>query len=313
MDFARRSTTPPRLLPARLRRSIWRQSRSNPRCPSTPRLDGKLALVTGGNAGIGLEISRGLVRRGAELVIAARNPVTSRQACETLSREAHAGVRHLPLDLADLDSIVAAAKQLSRLLSGRAVDILVANAGVWPQQYSTSAQGHEIAFATNTLGHHVLIRRTLDQGLLLDKGRVVVLTGDIYIRANECSSEFEYRGARGGALAYSRSKLGNLWFMRMLQQRYPALQACAVHPGVIDSGLGGESGQFASFVKRKLMLDVEAGAQAPLWCATQPIERGAYYHNTMGRIELAQDDPAADDRKAEALWQRLEALSPGYA
>ncbi len=309
-DFADRTTTPSGALPIRLMGSIWRQRARTPRCPDAPRLDGKLAVVTGGNAGIGLEISRGLARRGAEVVIAARNRATASEACSRLGAETKATLHHVPLDLSDLESVTAAVGALEQLVRERRVEILVANAGVWPQAHATSAQGHEIAFATNTLGHHALVRAMIDRRLLAEGARVVVLTGDIYIRQRECTSDFAYQGARGGALAYSRSKLGNCWFATELQRRFPRLEVCAVHPGVIDSNLGGERSPsgFGAYLRGTLMLDCEAGAQTPLWCATQPIERGAYYHNTLGRIAHRPDDPAANSTAAVALWDRLEAL-----
>jgi NAD(P)-dependent dehydrogenase (short-subunit alcohol dehydrogenase family) len=312
MDYAQRATTPPKSVPIRLGGSIWRQSKRTPLCPRTPRLDGKLALVTGGNAGIGLEISRGLAKRGADVVVAARNPTTSATACSAIARETGKSVRHLPLDLSNLESVVTASERLRGMIAGRTVDVFVANAGIWPQAYAESAQGHEIAFATNTLGHHVLVRRMLDRRLLRS-ARVVILTGDIYIRTSECTSDFKYEGSSGGGLAYCRSKLGNLWFVAELQRRYPELEVHAVHPGVVASGLGGEASGFSAFMKGVMMLDLEAGAQTPLWCATQPnLERGGYYHNTMGLVRLSEKDPAADAQKASALWARLEELSAGF-
>lgn len=312
MDYVNRTTTPPSAVPLRLMRCIWRQAAHTPVCADTPRLDGKLALVTGGNAGIGLEISRGLAKRGAKVVIAARNAETAAEACKTINAETGATVHRVPLDLSDLASVVAASARLKELAGDRQLDILVANAGIWPKAYAESAQGHEIAFATNTLGHHVLVRRLLDQGLLRN-GRVVVLTGDIYIRTSECTSDFKYDGASGGGLAYSRSKLGNIWFSAELQRRHPELEVCAVHPGVIASGLGGKATGFGAFMQGIMMLDVERGAQTPLWCATQPgLERGAYYHNTMGRLVLSEKDPAASVEEAAKLWARLEELSAVY-
>ena len=312
MEYANKTTTPPSVVPLRLMRCIWRQQAHTPVCADTPRLDGKLALVTGGNAGIGLEISRGLARRGAHVVIAARNASTSEEACKTIGAQTGATLDHLPLDLSNLESVVASTARLKELAQGRALDILVANAGVSPKAYAESAQGHEIAFATNTLGHHVLVRRLLDLGVL-QKARVVVLTGDIYIRTSECTSDFKYDSSGGGGLAYSRSKLGNIWFSAELQRRYPDLEVCAVHPGVIASGLGGKVTGFGAFMQRLMMLDVERGAQTPLWCATQPgVERGAYYHNTMGRLALSGKDPAASAAEATKLWAQLEELSSAF-
>jgi hypothetical protein len=86
-----------------------------------------------------------------------------------------------------------------------------------------------------------------------------------------------------------------------------------VHPGVVASNLGGKATGVAGFMRDGMMLDVESGAQTPLWCATQPnLERGGYYHNTMGLVHLSPDDPAADKQKAAVLWARLEELAAGF-
>jgi retinol dehydrogenase 12 len=330
MDFATRTTRPSTLLPFRLLGSIWRQGALTPTCPMTPRLDGKLAVVTGGNAGVGVEIARGLAKRGAEVIIAARTASTAEAARARIADETGKTVKTVALDLADLDDVAAAAGRIREAAGDRGVDVLVANAGLWPTEHTKSPQGHEIAFATNTLGHHALIRRMLDDGatdprsrsagqkLLRAGARVVILTGDIYIRASECTSDYAYEGKGGGALAYCRSKLGNLWFVRELQRRHPELEVVAVHPGVVDSGLGGKAEGLGKKMRPLVMIDTLAGAQAPLFCATQPdLERGAYYHNTMGKVRLPESDPAADASKAQALWDRLEELSrpvvPGRA
>ncbi len=279
-------------------------------CPGEPRLDGKLALVTGGNAGIGVEISRGLAKRGASVLIAARNVAASERACAEIGAETGASVRHVRLDLSDLDDVAAATERLRELAAGRPIDVLVANAGVMPEAYSTSRQGHELAFATNTLGHHCLIRRLLDRRMLADRARVVVVTGDIYIRASACTPDFKYEG--GGVMAYCRSKLGNLWLASQLQERYPDLEVVAVHPGVIATGLTGPEGAGAA-LQRLLLLSPEAGAQTALWCATQPGQgRAEYWHNTQGRMVLADKDPAAGERAARRLWETMEELTRAF-
>lgn len=300
MEFDKRETTTPTAIPLRMIRCIWRQHAKTPRCPETPRLDGKLAVVTGGNAGIGREISRGLAARGAEVIVAARNEKSAKETCDVIAKETHSQPSHVPLDLSDLKSVTAAVDRLQ----GRDIDVLVANAGIAPRKYETSAQGHEIAFAVNTLGHFLLVTRLLPQ-----LKRVVVLTGDIYMRVRECTSDFKYEDGGGIGDAYCRSKLGNLWFVAELHRRHPDVAVYAVHPGVVASGLGGEADS-DSFFRRHIMIDNERGAQTPLWCATQPgLESGAYYHNTMGKMLLRAKDPARDETKAATLWERMEELT----
>ncbi len=83
----------------------------------------------------------------------------------------------------------------------------------------------------------------------------------------------------------------------------------ATHPGVVDSGLIAAKDRVLANIKRRAFLPVKAGAQAPLYCATQPdVVSGAYYHNLVGRVLLNPDDAAADRGKAKALWEALERL-----
>jgi len=292
-----------------LRRSgaaLWRQRSRCLHCREDARLDGKLALVTGGNAGIGFETSRGLARRGAEVVIACRSEAKAEAAVAALLREPGlcARPRWVPLDLADLSSVRTAVDRLCNEGEGRPVELLVLNAGLWPTRFGVSVQGHEIAFATNVLGHFALTRE-LEQRGALRVGRVVVVTGDIYVRARSCTSDFAYRGRAGGADAYCRSKLGTLWFARELARRRPELTVVAVHPGVVASNL--VRGMDA--VKARLLLDCEAGAQTSLVAATHTeIVSGSYLHNTRGWVQLAPGDPAANADAAEALWEECEGL-----
>jgi NAD(P)-dependent dehydrogenase (short-subunit alcohol dehydrogenase family) len=285
--------------------AFWRQRTRSVRCPDAPRLDGRLALVTGGNAGIGFETSRGLARRGAEVIVACRSEAKAADALAALAREPAlaAPPRWLPLDLADLASVRGAAE---RLAGGRPLDVLVQNAGLWPERHAVSAQGHEIAFATNVLGHFALARALEARGLL-GSARLVIVTGDIYVGARSCTPDFRYRG--GGAAAYRRSKLGNLWLTREWARRRPALCAVAVHPGVVASNLV----RGFDAVKRLVLLDCEAGAQASLFAATQPgLASGSYLHNTAGLVRLAPDDPAADASGAAALWETCEAAAQPF-
>jgi len=230
---------------------------------------------------------------------------------ETNAMRAELGVpvHFAPLDLGDLLTVPRTLECVQRLLAGRRLSIVVANAGLWPTRHACSAQGHELAFATNVLGHHALLRGALELGLLADGARVVVVTGDIYVMSSHCSSDYSYRGPLGGQRAYCRSKLGNLWHARELARRHPELRVHAVHPGVIGSELGGGNAAIVGAIKRASMLSLEQGAQTSLFCATQPdLESGTYYHNVLGRVVLHPDDPAADDVKSAAFWDLVEEL-----
>jgi NAD(P)-dependent dehydrogenase (short-subunit alcohol dehydrogenase family) len=267
-----------------------------------------VAVVTGGNAGVGFETALGLGQRGAHVVIAARRRAEGLAAAERITAQCGSHASFVPLDLADLTSANSLAQGLGAVTRGRTVDVFVANAGLWPQRPDRSPQGHELAFATNVLGHHAAVR-SLQRAGMLDRGRVVVVTGDLYVMAHEVTPDFEFEGLAGGRDAYCRSKLGNVWWAQELERRFPDLEVVTVHPGVVASGLGGAVGRTVAAVRARLLLSAEQGAQTSLWAATQPGVAGAYLHNTLGRVRLRDDDPAMNPDAAAALWQRLEQLA----
>ncbi len=290
--------------------TVWRQEARSLVCPETPRLDGERALVTGGSEGVGLGTCRGLLQRGARVVMASRSAAKSERACAQLRGELgdDAPVSHLPLDLSDLSRVREAAAALATRLDGQHLDVLVCNAGLWPRRHGVSPQGHELAFATNVLGHFLLLRHLVGRHLAPD-ARVVIVTGDIYILASDCTPDYRYRTPLGGMLAYCRSKLGNLWLARELQRRHPPLRVRVAHPGVVATRLGGARTGLADAISRRLLLDVEHGAQTTLYCVTQPeLPDGAYLHNVLGIMQLGDDDPASDGSRAARLWDQCETL-----
>ncbi|HHO52011.1 MAG TPA: SDR family NAD(P)-dependent oxidoreductase, partial [Deltaproteobacteria bacterium] len=306
---------PPRILP-RLVASVWRQRSRSLRCPSEPRLDGFVALVTGAEGGLGLEIARGLVARGAEVVIACRDMARGAAALGALRSCLGSGpgsgapIRLIHLDLSDLVSVGDSVGSLAETLGHRTLDVIVSNPGPWPRIYARTVQGHELAFGVGVLGPFLLLR-LLRLRRILREARVVMITGDHYVASDACTPDFTYRGGWGARMADCRSKLGALWLARILGERYPDLTVYSVHPGLIQPGslqLGPGPGTVGAAVQHRLSIPADQGAQTPLLCATQPGLAPGYYHNTLGRVLLAPTDPAADRRAAQMLWDRCEGL-----
>ncbi|MGD1933382.1 MAG: SDR family NAD(P)-dependent oxidoreductase [Candidatus Phaeomarinobacter sp.] len=296
---------------ARVMSSMRGQGKRTQICPDSPRLDGKIALVTGGTGGIGAEVVRGLATRGADVIVAARGGASAEKDCAAVARETGRDVSFLRLDLASVqavrESVAALGERLGETHGGRPLDIVCANAGMSPHAHSTSIDGHEQAFAVNCLGHHVLIRTLMDNHLLAQGARIVATTGDIYILSENCTPDFTYRGR--GVMAYARSKLGNVWQFSELAWRHPELEVVLVHPGVVASGLEGSTTGVVGFVKRLIMASPAQGAQASLIGATQDLPSGTYFHNMNGVMDLREGDPARDGAKAAAFWDTLEVLS----
>jgi len=285
--------------------------RRTPCCPDEPSLTGKSALVTGATGGIGVETARGLLARGATVLIGCRSQTKGESVADRISASPaeRARVAIVPMDLASLRTIGPAVDTTARYLDGKKLDILLENAGIWAQHYAVTSEGHEITFGTNVLGHFALRRALLSAGLLAPAARVVVVTGDIYILVSSCSADFVWHDGTGARLAYCRSKLGNLWIASELARRHPTLEVYVVHPGVIASGLGGDHGAVDRWFRSRVMLDAKRGAQMSLICATQPgLVRGGYYHNSRGLMLLDSRDPARDSVQAAQLWNTCEAL-----
>jgi NAD(P)-dependent dehydrogenase (short-subunit alcohol dehydrogenase family) len=273
------------------------QKRNSRICPNEPRLDGKRALVTGGAAGVGEFVSRGLIARGAEVITMARGLSHGTEAIK--------GVHSLNVDLGDPTTIVDAVNHLDN----KPFDLLICNAGLVSQKPEQNITGLEKTFAINVLGHHILYRLLIERGLLAKNARIVITTGDIYISEEQCSAYIPFDTP---SKTYARSKLGNLWQVAELKKRYPQLHPIAVHPGVVASGFTGAKTGILSWLRNKFLISEYAGAQSSLIGATQDIPRGAYWHNVLGIVDLPSDDPALNSSKAHKLWEQLEKLSKPF-
>jgi len=321
LSFLRRSSVASCFAPVRLATCVLPQFLgANPRSSEDSDLSGKLILVTGGTRGIGLEIAKGLARRGADVVIASRNAKQGEAAVANILSQLSADgkdslvkVKYVQVDMADLMSVTGLVKKARDMFPNRKFDQLIQNAGILPTKHSLSPQGHEIAFAANVLGPHLLLRKMIDEEVLKEDGKVIFTAGDLYITLKgtgnvACTPDFTYLDRKGGEIAYCRSKLGVIWLFLQLRERFPSLHANLVHPGVVDSELV-EGGSPAP---KPLLISNEEGAQTTLILATECTENGAFYHNTMGKVIFSAKDPANNPQKGLELWQLVEKLIIGY-
>jgi len=292
----------------KIKRSInwgWRQKAKTKTCPLLPKMDGKIIAITGGNSGVGFETVKGLVSRGAEVIVLSRNKEKSKKVLSPFVGKIHS----IKMDLGDIISIQSAIPSIQQILDGRKLDTLIGNAGIsslFP--HTLSPQGYEITFAVNVLGHHVLFKILDEKNLLANNAHIIPVTGDLYFQADDCSPDFKYTGKRS-MQAYSRSKLGVTWWGMECYKHYPNYKVNLVHPGVIPAGLGQDGESFFIRIMSKILLSPKGGAQTTLNVATQPgIENGAYHHNTMGKAILPEGDIALDEKKSSKFWQMLEGI-----
>ncbi|MCO4744870.1 MAG: SDR family NAD(P)-dependent oxidoreductase [Proteobacteria bacterium] len=261
-----------------------------------PDQTGRSAVVTGANGGLGEVTARELARKGAHVIIAARN-LTKAADAEARIREAipSASVEVRPLDLADLASVRAFADTYQR----DTLDLLVNNAGVMAIPYRTTADGFEMQFGTNHLGHFALTGLLLPKLLNSASGRVVNVSSNAH-RMKQMEFD-ELRGDAGYSPwdAYARSKVANLLFtyelQRRLERRGASVLSAAGHPGYAATDLQHvaprQSGsRFMAAVMAAgnavIAQSAEMGALPQLFAATHPDVVGGDYYGPGGMFEF---------------------------
>ena len=243
-------------------------------------LTGKVAIVTGGYSGIGLETVRALRAAGAEIVVPARDTARARAALAQFD-----GVEVEPMDLIDPASIDAFAARF--LDSGRPLHLLLNNAGIMATPLARDARGYESQFATNHLGHFQLVARLRPALASAGGARVVAISsrGHRFSPVVFDDLNFERREYEP-FLAYGQSKTANALFALELDRRARAegVRAFSVHPGmIIDTGLSKHvdpeviraAGVFADDGTpvrdpERQMKTPQQGAATGVWCATSP-------------------------------------------
>ena len=283
------------------------------------RLDGMIAVVTGGYAGVGLETSRALSSAGATVIVPARTPDKARAALADI-----AGVELEHIDLGDPSSIDAFAARFAA--SGRPLHILVNNAGIMGTPLVREPRGFESQFATNHLGHFQLTARLWPALRQARGARVVSLSS----RAHRSSPvdfddpHFERR-PYDKWIAYGQSKTANALFAVALDARGEAyrVRAFSVHPGAVITELmrymSDEESRAAVSAARAntFFKNTEQGAATSVWCATSPqlAGLGGVYCEDVDIAEaVPADSPeqrgvrpwAMDPNLAERLWTKSE-------
>ncbi|HEY3483275.1 MAG TPA: SDR family NAD(P)-dependent oxidoreductase [Streptomyces sp.] len=280
-------------------------------------LAGKLAVVTGGYSGIGLETTRALTGAGAHVVVPARRRSTAEEALD--------GVKNVEvdeLDLGDLESVRAFAERF--LASGRRIDLLINNAGIMACPETRVGPGWEAQFATNHLGHFALVNRLWPA--VADGARVVALSsrGHHYSPIRWDDVQFEHGYDKWAA--YGQAKTANVLFAVRLDELGASrgVRAFALHPGgimtplqrhlpkaeMIERGWIDEAGNYLMQFKTP-----EQGAATTVWAATSPQldGLGGLYLEDCEVAELSPADAeglstsgvrgyALDRAEAERLW-----------
>lgn len=292
-------------------------------------LSGKTAIVTGGYAGLGLETTKTLLAAGAQVIVPVRDPEKARRTLASVP-----GVELGALDLMDPLSIDTFAERF--LASGRALHLLINNAGIMGNPLTRDARGYESQFSTNHLGHFQLTARLWPALRKANGARVVELSSRGHMRGavDFGDPNFERRAYERWA-AYGQSKSANILFPLALDTRGAAhgVRAFSVHPGGIITDLakymspeeiratGHVDDQGRPIIDpSRGMKTVEQGAATTIWCATSSQldgKGGVYCEN----CDIAQAVPAdskepsgvrpwaTDPEFADRLWSLSEKLT----
>jgi NAD(P)-dependent dehydrogenase (short-subunit alcohol dehydrogenase family) len=291
-------------------------------------LSDKMAIVTGGHSGIGLETVRALASAGARVIVPARDPERATVAL--------AGVSNVEIDRLDLADAASVA-DFGRLVveSGRSIDILINGAGIMAAPLSRDIDGHESQFATNHLGHFRLTAALWPALMRNGDARVIAVSSRGHQIAGIDFDDIDFlERPYDKWLAYGQSKTANALFALSLDQRGQAagVRAFSLHPGQVLTGLARHLSEeeIAGFDARdehgnlrvdpaKGMKTVQQAAATAVWAATSPQLQGlggVYCEDCeIAAINTAEAGRkgvapwAADPVLAERLWLVSEAMS----
>ncbi|KAF4526251.1 hypothetical protein B566_EDAN001936 [Ephemera danica] len=247
---------------------------SSGKCKSKARLDGKTAVVTGGNNGIGFETSLELLRRGARVIVACRSMERGQAAAERLRAAVsdNAEVRVVRLDLASLKSVKQCAEEL--IATEPAIHLLINNAGMTTKSpRALTEDGYETVFQTNHLGHFLFTCLLLSKIKDSAPARIINVSSLLHFTAKLNFDDLQMQKSFDGGTAYARSKLCNILFTLELQQRLRGTNVTvyAVHPGGVNTDIVDDApGCLASIMTRArwALKTPEQGAQTTLHCVT---------------------------------------------
>jgi NAD(P)-dependent dehydrogenase (short-subunit alcohol dehydrogenase family) len=276
-------------------------------------IEDRTVIVTGGNSGIGLATATELARRGADVILGARDPVLGSLAAEQISGETGRAVVPMTVDLASFASVRSFVDHLAAH-HGRP-DVLINNAGVYVSSRRSTRDGYEWTMGVNHLGPYLLTCLLASHASTRPR-RIVTVSSEMHRSAKRDPgfTTLEAPGRYRGTESYARSKLANILFTRELARRLDGTGSVvfAAHPGMVATRIAqdGDSrlGALAWKVGSRWMRTPEEGAVTSVYLATEPgIERftGGYF---------ADEDPVRpssagrNDEAAARLWS----LSAAY-
>ena len=285
-----------------------------------PEKQPRVAMITGGNSGIGFATAGKLAAKGFHVILASRNQQTSAQAIERIcAGNPSASVESIPLDLASF----AAVRQCVATFQakGYPLHLLINNAGgsVAGERASFTADGFEMTFGTNHLGHFLLTNLLLDNLKQSAPARVITVSSQKHVPGygGKGAPDFDYDNLKGEKyydtqVFYRNSKLANMWFAYELQRRLAGtgVTSNAVCPGFVPEAIGNRRTSALDRLMYKQILprmpfarSLEQASSSYMVAATDP-----RYESVGGKFivdgkETPSSDESYDEEKARRLWE----------
>ena len=281
-------------------------------CTSKARLEGKTAIITGSNVGIGKETALDLARRGAKVILACRDIQKAEAALkEIVKKSGNENIAAKHVDLASLKSVRDFAEDINK--NEPRLDILINNAGVMAVQTLTKTQdGFETQMGVNHLGHFLLTNLLIDLLKKSAPSRVIVVSSVGHWFVTRTGMNFENMNGEisyDPLDAYGQSKLANILFTRELARRLEgtSVTANSLHPGFVATELSRHYPEWMQVifkpVYRQLSKTPMEGAQTSIHLAvSEELEgvTGLYFADCKEKIPA---ETAQDDKAARKLWE----------
>ncbi|CAH4023707.1 unnamed protein product [Pieris brassicae] len=276
-------------------------------CRCKTKLSGKVALVTGGNSGIGLETARDLARRGARVIIASRDVSKSTEAVrDIINTTGNSNVEHRQLDLANFKNIRKFAEEFNK--TEDRLDILVNNAGVSGLNYRLTEDGLDMLMQINYFGPALLTNLLLNKLQQSKPSRIVTVTSSLQHDGKIDLHNLESKDLSSYYQRYANSKLCNVIWTKALAQRVDSVSVNCVHPGLVYTDIYNSFGVIQKIailsVIRLLFKTAVEGAQTCIHlCVAPELENksGNYY------VECKERRPARvarDEDFVNKVWNR---------
>lgn len=268
--------------------------------------------ITGPTSGIGAETFKALTNDFEKLLILARNPVKAQDLILSLNSGIRDKAIFVPLDLADMDSIIKSIALIEKEV--KHIDVLINNAGGIFQNKEITKDGFELTFSANHLGHFLLTHHLIPLLLKSKSPKVINVSSEAHRAARPDFNDLQYKnGSYSSFNAYANAKLFNILFTKSLAEKYgnQGLNSFALHPGVVKSNFGMEtSGVFKLLWKlaSPFMISPKEGAKTSIYLAKNEVDHsknGYYFKNSKPNTPSST---ARSKKMRDRLWQESEKL-----